>query len=165
MPGPIPKRDEERRRRNEPAGGPADKVEMTKVDLAKRIANEVEIPAADRDWHPVARLWYESLASSGQSVFYEPSDWALAMLLAESLSRDLKPQSIGITEDGDVIRAAVPFKGTSLSAYLKGMNALMVTEGDRRRLRIELQRAKALGGDESSPTVASIAEQRARRLG
>jgi hypothetical protein len=45
------------------------------------------------------------------------------------------------------------------------MNALMVTEGDRRRLRIELQRAKALGGDESSPTVASIAEQRARRLG
>ena len=128
--GPIPKRTEERRRRNKPEV-PVESVPIT---------GPVQIPPADPKWHPTARLIYESLPTSGQAKFYEPSDWSTAYLLAESLSRDLKPQSIGITDEGKVIHAYVPLKGASLAAYLKGFAALGVTEGDRRRMGIEIDR-------------------------
>ena len=129
--GPIPKRSEERRRRNKP-NTPQDTIPAS---------GSVTIPPADSKWHPVARRIYESLKSSGQSQFYEPSDWAAAYLLAESLSRDLKPQSIGVhPETGKVIRACVPLKGASLAAYLKAFAALGVTEGDRRRMGVKIDR-------------------------
>ena len=129
--GPIPKRSEERRRRNKP-DTPQDTVP---------VSGPVTIPLADSKWHPIAKRIYESLESSGQSVFYEPSDWAAAYLLAESLSRDLKPQMVAFDEvKGKVIRAYVPVKGASLAAYLKAFAALGVTEGDRRRMGIEIDR-------------------------
>ena len=54
--------------------------------------------------HPAARRWFESLAESGQSAFYEPSDWATAYVLAETMSRELRPRVVGVTKDGDVIK-------------------------------------------------------------
>ena len=129
--GPIPKRSEERRRNNKPET-PTDHVE---------IAGPVEIPPANPRWHKVARALYESLAASGQAKFYEPSDWAAAYLLAESLSRDLKPQVVGVVQTtGKVVKAYLPVKGASLSAYLKAFAALGVSEGDRRRIGIEVNR-------------------------
>ena len=128
--GPIPKREAERMGHSKPE---------TPID-AVPVSGSVQIPTADPKWHPTARLIYDSLPSSGQAKFYEPSDWSTAYLLAESLSRDLKPQSIGITDEGKVIRAYVPLKGASLAAYLKGFAALGVTEGDRRRMGIEIDR-------------------------
>ena len=92
----------------------------------------------------VAKRWYLSLAQSGQAEFYEPSDWAVAFLMAESISRDLKPQFVGFRQTGrqETVPeyAVVPLKGASLSAYLKAMTDLLVTEGARRRAGIELQR-------------------------
>jgi hypothetical protein len=140
--GPIPKRSEERRRRNKPET-PIDKVQAV---------GPVTIPSANPKWHPVAKRIYESLESSGQSKFYESSDWATAYLLAESLSRDLEPQFITIAEKKTVTKAGtvtvedkplmlrLPLKGASLAAYLKGFAALGVTEGDRRRIGIEIDR-------------------------
>lgn len=128
--GPIPKRATDRRRLNKPAPG----EEITKAPGAKKVT----IPRADRSWHKVARTWYQSLAKSGQSKFYEPSDWATAFLIAESLSRELNA------------RAFIPLKGASLSAYLKAMSSLLVTEGDRRRARLELQRAAVVDEDEQA---------------
>ena len=61
----------------------------------------------------------------------------------ESISRDLEEQVVGITESGDVVRAHIPMKGASLSAYLKAFTALMLTEGDRRKARLEIERADA----------------------
>ena len=129
--GPVPKRKEELRRRNKPET-PIDKVDAV---------GPVTIPSADSKWHPIARRIYESLKPSGQSKFYEPSDWAAAYLLAESMSRDLKPQMVAFDEvKGKVIRACVPLKGASLAAYLKAFAALGVTEGDRRRMGVEIDR-------------------------
>lgn len=131
--GPVPKRSEERRRRNKPKSKPA----KAKVD------GKVRPPKPDKGWHPVAKRWFESLAKSGQSEFYEPSDWAMAAVLAESMSRDLKEQVVAVPEKtGEPVYATVPMKGASLSAYLKGMAALMVSEGERRRVGIELERGK-----------------------
>lgn len=138
MPGPPPKRDEERRRRNKPD------VPTEKVNLDETLAGEVERPVADEGWHDVAKMMYAAAARSGQAIWYEPTDWAAIYLFCESLSRDLEEQVVGITESGDVVRAEIPLKGASLSAYLKLMGQLMLTEGERRKLRVELERKKAV---------------------
>lgn len=127
--GPIPERAADRRRRN--------KVDITRVEMF----GKVEPPPADERWHKIARDWYDALAESGQARFYEPSDWATAYMVAESISRDMKPQVVGVhPETGEPTMAIVPLKGTSLSAYLKAMAVLLVTEGDRRRVQMEITR-------------------------
>lgn len=150
MPGPVPKRSSQRRRRN-------------KVDIDNAAgALIVRQPAANRKWHSVARRWYEALARSGQATYYEPSDWATAYLIAESMSRDLNEQFVGFTEDGEVIREVLPLKGASLTAYLRAMSNLLVTEGDRRRLHLELDRPGAGEGEEDGADVSELADYRRR---
>jgi len=125
--GPIPKRSEERRRRNKddgpelvqaPSGPPSDLPDL---------------PEPDGSWHPVATEWYLSLRESGQAVFYQPSDWAMARYAAELMSR-------GLMEDR-------PPNGQYVAALNSVMASLLTTEGDRRRARIELER---------KPTVKSV---------
>lgn len=111
-----------------------------KAEIAKAIVR-ADPAAPDPEWHPIAKRWFHSLRESAQSKFYEPSDWAMARIVAESISRDLKPQVVGVQEDGEVIYATIPMKGAALAAYLKAMTALMVSEGDRRRLKIEIDRS------------------------
>ena len=132
--GPVPKRTDQRRRVNKPA------IPVTEAPAAEKPS----MPPADDRWHPAAKAWYESLAVSGQSKFYEPSDWATAWIVAESLSRDLKPRFCGLSEDGPVLQA-LPISGSSLSGYLRASAVLLVTEGDRRRLSVELQRPAPAG--------------------
>jgi hypothetical protein len=169
MPGPIRKRDAERRRRNK------DGIETVSVDLDTLIAGEVEVPVPpkkfvpveigspdeERDdlelegdqigywtcaWHSVAEEAYWSLARSGQSIFMEPSDWMTAYAMCEMLSRELKPKPM-ITTDADgattINWILQPVNGAVMNAFLKGWASLMATEGDRRKLRIELERKKA----------------------
>lgn len=158
MSGPPPKRSDQRRRRNKPAAG-----EVT----AAASAATVDVPAADADWHPVAVRWYESLALSGQSAFYQPSDYAAAWVLAEAMSREFKPQPIvvGSGEFATVEMHEFPPKGASLAAWLKGMTALMVTEGDRRRAALELQRSKPAASGEGAANVSSLDAWRSRTDG
>ena len=130
MPGPIPKASAERRRRNK----------ESRPDTL-RVTGRVAVPEGDEDWHPVASRWYVALKESAQAQVYEPSDWATAYLIAESLSRDLNPQVVGVTDSGKVVTDVIPMKGASLSAYLRAMSVLMVTEGDRRRARYEIERS------------------------
>jgi len=152
--GPIPHRTEERRRENAPSDG----LEVTKAPAAA----EVTIPDPDEDWHIIANDWYVSLTESGQSRFYEPSDWMTAYLLAEQISRLLKPRFVGFQQYADggtepVIRS-IPMAGADVTALLRGMTSLMVTEGDRRRARLELQRS---GEDEGpSASVTAITDAR-----
>lgn len=151
--GPPPKRSDQRRRRNKPAGG-----KVTKSEGAAKVTK----PRAQAAWHPVAKRWFQSLGKSGQSAFYEPSDWAVAELIAESISRDLNPQPIGITESGKVVMASIPMKGASLTAYLRAMSSLLVTEGDRRRVQLELERPGDAGDEGEKAGVTKIGEYRAR---
>lgn len=145
--GPVGKRSIERRRRNKDS----------KVETASAFVDIVEIPEPDASWHPIALLVYESLPDSGQSQFYEPSDWAAAYLVCESISRDLSPQFVAVTESGESVYETIPLKGASLAAYLKAMSVLMVTEGDRRRMRLELERP------EEKPVPASVTALEAYR--
>ena len=144
--GPAPKRADERRRMNKPAVG----EEITTAPAAVKV----RVPRADSSWHKVAKMWFQSLAKSGQSRFYEPSDWSTAYLIAESISRDLSQQVIGFTEKEGAIFGTIPLKGASLSAYLKAMSSLLVTEGDRRRSRVELERGMVVDEDEAASVTA-----------
>lgn len=127
--------------------------ELVQVDVGK---------GPDPMWHPLAIEWFESLRNSGQSHWYEPSDWALARILAESISRDLHPRFVMATKDGKVVKESMPINGTSLAAYLKGMSALLATEGDRRRASLELQRPTPEGAEEGGADVSELAEWRER---
>lgn len=116
--GPIPKRTDARL-------GHRSKSEK---DSADRMAlpSTVEQPPVDPNWHEVARDWYESLAESGQARFYEPSDWSAARYVAAVMTRNL---------------SATKFNGQLFSGVWSAMNDLMTTEGSRRRLKLEIERA------------------------
>lgn len=147
--GPVGKRSDQRHGHRSEAENAVDRAPGT----------DAKPPPAKRDWHPIARSWYRSLTKSGQRRFYEPSDWATAVLIAESISRDLSPQVVGITEKGDVVRDTIPLKGASLNAYLKAMSSLLVTEGDRRRMKVELDKT----GSEEAADVSWLDEARRNR--
>ncbi|MEV4424058.1 hypothetical protein AB0K23_01515 [Streptomyces sp. NPDC049602] len=135
--GPIPKRSEERRRRNKDDGPALAKAPAGPVDIP-------DLPAPDPDWHPIATDWYLSLQDSGQAAFYQASDWATARYAAELMSRLLKSD-----------RAP---NGQLVAALNSVMGSLLTTEGDRRRARIELERKPATQAVPAS--VTAIADYR-----
>ena len=135
--GPVPKRSSERRRRNKPEG-----VEVTSVPVPE--PELVECPPADESWHQIARDWYDSLAKSGQVVFYEPSDWATAKYVAEAMSRGLQGSR---------------FSAQLFAAVSSAMTELLTTEGARRRARLEIERGKP-GESEKPAGVTALDDYR-----
>jgi hypothetical protein len=103
---------------NKPAGGEIDKVAP--------VAPAEGPPAASDEWHSVARDWYDALGRSGQSRYYEPSDWAVARYVAEAMSRNLC--------QGQRMSSQM------FAAVMSAMSSLLTTEGDRRRARMEIER-------------------------
>lgn len=156
--GPIPKRSEERRRRNttDSEGAPN---ETEKVVVADGPAEPLPIT---EHWHDYAKEFYQACIDSAQSRFYEPSDWAALKMACEVQSRLLKPAPMKMTnaEGDEYIEWVVqPIKGADLSALNKVWSSLMVTEGDRRRLRLEIER----GADKprEAVTVDQVTQNRA----
>ena len=137
--GPIPKRSDQVRRTNH-------KSENIKAPTGPL---PVEPPEADPAWHPAALQLWESMAASGQARFYEPSDWGLAYVLMDDLTAYLRSRSR---------------PGVKLSAILSGLGSLLVTEGDRLRVRLELERGTAPDA-EDDPRVAIMARYRAQAAG
>ena len=141
MSGPPPKRSDQRRRRNKPD---ASQPVLTIVD-GVGPKPKVKAPRVSPSWHPLMKDWFRSLKESGQSVFYEPSDWQTARLLAEVMSQALN--------------SGEPVKASTLAEFNRGAAALMTTEGERRRLRVELQAAdSATADDETTSVLANYKE-------
>jgi hypothetical protein len=135
--GPVPKRSTERRRRNK-------ETQVETVTLTG--AGPVEVPPADEAWHPIAKDWYLSLAKSGQSKYYEPSDWQAARYVAEVMTKNLK---------------AKRFSAQLMASVWAAMTDLLTTEADRRRVRMEIERPD--GEDTKQPAgVTAIGEYRDR---
>jgi len=132
--GPIPKRSEERRRTNKPADA---------EPVTAPAGAEVLWPEPEPEWHDLASEWYMSLQDSGQSVFYQQSDVMVARYLAEAMSRNLN---------------ASRFSAQLFAAVMAGMTELLTTEGARRRVRVELERAPA--AQQAPVGVTAIADYR-----
>lgn len=115
MSGPIPKHSSQRVRRN--VGDPVSKV--TPIVTPSKTG-----PAADQGWHPIAIELFESLAQSAQVVYLQPTDWAVARVLCHLLS--------------DVLNSGKP-SAQMVASLSTMMSNLLLTEGDRRRVRIEIE--------------------------
>lgn len=136
--GPAPKRSDQVRRRN--------KKDHT-IDKVTVIAEEVIYPSPDENWHRIAYNWYESLAQSAQCQFYEPSDWQAAYIAAEIMSDEFHKRD----ESGRLVRSTMI---TELRAF---MDMLITTEGERRRVALELERGS--GDRDAHAEVHSIMEK------
>lgn len=115
-PGPIPDREDALARPRERKGG--DQQPVTRGEL-----RPVVVPHMDHDWHPIAQKFWKSLKTSGQADYYQDSDWAFAYSLCDDLS---------------YYKKGVKRSGQMLQSIYSAMERLLVTEGDRRRVRIEL---------------------------
>jgi hypothetical protein len=98
----------------------------------------VECEPADENWHPAVIRLYDSLAKSGEVQFFEPSDWAFARLTCDILTRWFA--------DPEKMPAML------VSSCMANLTRLGVTEGDRRRMRVELER----GGEQAEPASVAI---------
>lgn len=143
--GPIPKRDEERIRRNIPDN---------QIDKISAIG-AVEIPELGDvshlgETHPLITEMYESIKQSASVKYYEPTDWQFARLTLHTLNAEL----IYARNNGR------PVGAMKLSAINQMLSALLLTEGDRRRARIEIERAPA----ESAGRVLDVTDMLKQRL-
>ncbi|MFF7021418.1 hypothetical protein ACFY97_10420 [Streptomyces klenkii] len=133
MPGPVPARESELARPRERKGGEVQAV-------TRGIARPTKIPNGDRSWHPIAKRLWDSLKESGQADYYQASDWAMAFSLCEDLSH---------------YKQAGKRSGQMLQTIYSTFERLLVTEGDRRRVRIELHEPEP---EEQSAAVLAIAD-------
>lgn len=128
--GPAPKRSTERRRRNKDG----------RVDVVP-VGGVVVQPVLEGDHSEVAVRFWHRLGESGQAQFFEPSDWALAELAVLAIDSFVaKPSAM------------------MLSSINQMLSSLLVSEADRRRARMELER------EESEPGEVTDLDEFKRRL-
>lgn len=121
--GPIPKRSDERIRRNKVEG----------LEKVQAIGTVRRPPLDMPDAHPVTVDLYQSLRDSAQSKYYEPSDWQyarLALHFADQLLKSSRPSA------------------QLLVTVNQMLSSLLVSEGDRRRVRLEVERNQSNDGAE-----------------
>ena len=133
MPGPVPKRASQRRRRNH--------VVVDRIP----VRGSVEAPPLDLEGvHPLAAAMYEALAKSAQAIYMEPSDWEYARWAAFVQSK-----------------AAQRPTAMMVLAVDKMLSNLMVTEAERRRVRVEIDRTRH--DEDEAAAVGSLTDIQARR--
>jgi len=113
--------------------GHGDDPRFIKVTQGTATGSEHPIPKADPGWKPKARSWYNSLALSGQSDFYEPSDWMTAVAAADAYDVFLRTHNASI-----------------LAQFTRLSERLGATLADRKRTRIELEEPAPEDEDEAA---------------
>lgn len=110
-----------------------------------------EIPEADPDWHAIAVMIWDSLINSGQADFYQQSDWAYAYSLCDDVSH-YKNAGRWNKHSGEFEAYRSP---EMLKAIQSAMASLLMTEGERRRARVELTQVEP---EKSPASVIAIAQ-------
>lgn len=167
--GPVPKRSEERRRRNKvhSDGMETEQVDMTDFDGG----NVVHAPEPNPEWHPAALAIWQATVESGQSIYFEKSDWTILAFLCSQLTQHYRddlviekvklPMEAGSGGGEELVYGSIPMSGATISAFLKGFGSLGLTEGDRRRIHLELKREN----DGEKVTAEGVVDARSRFLG
>lgn len=167
--GPVPKRQAERRRVNTTTESGVD-MRVDRVDLQNFDGEVVEAPEPNPDWHPAALAVWNAACESGQRIFWEPSDWAVLALTCSQISQEYaedliiekvkRPMYGGEGGGEELVYGSRPMPAGKFSAVMKVMSDLGMTEGGRRRIRIELERGERKGEDRK----VSVAQQRRGHL-
>jgi hypothetical protein len=113
--------------------GRADDPRFIRVAQGTSTGSEHPIPEADPSWKPKARSWYNSLKLSGQSAFFEPSDWATAVAAADAYDVFLRTHNASI-----------------LAQFTRLSERLGATIADRQRTRINLEEPAPEDEDEAA---------------
>lgn len=136
--GPVPNRSGDLSRKRDANRG-------DRPDLKTGLHYEPNIPEAG-DWCHTAMLVWDSFANSGQSDFWQESDWSYAYVICEWLNRlELDPTARGSAQN--------------MATILQGMTNLMMTEAERRRARVELERPKPQEVPRSKAAVTDLRER------
>lgn len=116
--GPVPNRSEDLARPRSRKG------QEHSQEITNGTLLPVEWPEPDPGWHQLAIDIYEGCRVSGQAALYQQSDIAILASLCDDLS---------------YAKRSGKRSGQLLQTIYSGMERLLVTEGDRRRVRVELQ--------------------------
>ena len=100
--------------------------------------------------HPLVVDMYESIKASASVKYYEPTDWQFARLALYTLNQELVAAE----------RNGKPVGAMKLTAINQMLSALLLTEGDRRRARLEIERAPA----EANGKVLDVTDMLRQRL-
>lgn len=144
--GPIGKRDEERVRRNIPEN-PTETVQMIGTVKIPELGDVSHLG----ETHPLIEEMYESIKQSAAVKYYEPTDWQFARMTLYVLNQEL----IAAQHYGK------PVGAMKLTAINQMLSALLLTEGDRRRARLEIERAPT---DSSNGKVLDVTDMLRQRL-
>mgnify|MGYP001545178513 CR=1 FL=1 len=136
--GPIPKRSDQQ------AGhkSNAEKEEITKVHMEGQVKQPSLAQFPNMLTQNITKAFWKSLGESGQALYYEPSDWMTAMMALHLLDKQLRPYQ---NKEGKMVVGQV--SPTMVAAVWQMLTSIAVTEGERRRLRIEVERKTADTGD------------------
>lgn len=146
--GPIPKASEDRQRRNKT---PETGVRVENVGGGRSL--HVVAPEPSPEWCSDARrLWDSFCQAPHVERFFTETDWAYAYFLMNEITR---------------YAGAERQNGQVLTAINSALASLLVTEGDRRRLGIELSHENssgATGGELSKVAVMEAWKSRSHGL-
>lgn len=115
--GPVPNRSDDLARPRERKGSDI-------VPVTKGTARTVRWPSPDPEWNQLAKDIYSGCKTSGQADYYQQSDIALLRSLMDDLT---------VAKRNPSVRS-----GQLLQTIYTQLSNLLVSEGDRRRVRIEL---------------------------
>lgn len=93
-------------------------------ETKKGVARPTRQYDADPEWHDIAKQLWNALHTSGQADFYQDTDWAFAYSLMDDLSH---------------YKTQYKRSGQMLQTIYSALERLLITEGDRRRVRVELE--------------------------
>jgi len=105
------------------------------IALARGTSRRAGIPIPDVDdtWQPEVQSWFRSLKLSGQSAFFEASDWATAVAAARAYDMSIRTASPGW-----------------FGNFTRLSERLGCTITDRKRSRIELDDPDSQDADEDA---------------
>lgn len=144
--GPIPKRDAERVRRNITEDSTVT-VQMNGLVTIPELGDISHLG----ETHSLVEEIYESIKQSASVKYFEPTDWAYARLTMHTLNAEL----ISAKHLGK------PIGAMKLTAITTMLSALLLTEGDRRRARLEIERTTS---DSGSGKVLEFTDMLRQRL-
>lgn len=102
------------------------------------IRRPVTIPSADSSWHPIAKGLWKAAKKSGQADFYQDSDWWMLYNLCEEISTYKQMGYSYIDKETGEEVFVKKRSGQLFQAIMSQMQSLLLTEGDRRKVRMEL---------------------------
>ena len=132
--GPVPKRSSQRRRTNHD----------TPIEKVRNVSTGVPEPA-DPAWQVSVQELWTALGDSPMSQYYTPADWAFAWLTCDILTEALTTRN----QQTGMLNASM------LTACMANLARLGTTEGDRRRIRMEVE-----AEHEIDPSIAILEDYR-----